>query len=543
MKWITCDTETTGLSTFHGARPFLYIIGLNATQAKITENVENIREIMEDQNIVKVFHNAKFDMHMLRSVGVEVKGHVFDTMIAAKLLNENESASLDNCSKMYLSKEDGKKTDLIEEWFKKKKIKKADRRYDKVPKEILYPYAEADAIATYKLFKIFVPKLKEQGLWELYLRECSLIRVILDMETIGTLIDVPYFEKLSKEYKELIKRAEEDIYSLVGYEFDIASNKQLTNALLESGIELPKTAKDNYSSSEEVLNSIDHPITNRLKDYRKATKYQSTYIDSFLDKHVDGVMHPSFNQIGTVTGRFSSSAPNYQNIMSEDKLIKRGIIPREGYYLVCIDYKQQEYRVFLDYANEEELIAKVNKEGLDFHQMIADQLGLTRTEAKTINFGLLYGMGAKTLAESLGIDYYDAVQIRKDYFNKLPNAKKLFDEVESAVVLRGYIRNKFDRIRRLKGDEAYKAINALIQGTCADFVKVKMLECHNMLKKFNSALVLQVHDELVFEVRKDEMGLIPRLVEIMEDCTEWFNIKLDVDVELSDKSWGDKQPW
>jgi DNA polymerase I len=543
-KYMSFDTETTGFNIYHGARPFLFIGSKMDSNEQLktlcTEDGERFRKALEDPDIIKIMHNAKFDILMMKAIGIEVKGKVYDTMIAAHLLDENNSCSLDYCSKTYLDQR--KQGDKINEWFIENKIKKADRNYADVPMEIMEPYAIADAELTYKLFFILEPMLKAQDLWELFEQECNLINVLVDMFCEGVKIDVPYFEKLKVDYLKKAEQLRQDIYMEAGCEFDILSTKQLANILLNAGINLPLTEKGNPSANKKVLEKIDHPLVKHILDYRHTMKFISAFIDNMLKHNIDGVIHSELWGQGTVTGRFSSSNPNMQQVPKEDDSIRRGFICDEDYYNFYFDYAQQEYRVFLDYIKEEEMVRKVNEEKADFHDLVFAEMGeytKTRRKTKTLNFMLIYGGGVNTLAEMLGVSWNEANEIKNKYFEKFTKVKPFLDLVNQTVKWKGFVKNRFNRRRRLRSSEGYKAPNSIIQGGCADYIKNRMIVVHEFLLPYKSELVLQIHDELVIKIHKDELHVVPKIKNIMERCHNWFKVNLDVDVSIAMTNWAD----
>ncbi len=546
-EYISFDTETTGFNIFQGAKPFLFI-GSKMVDDELktlcTENGERFKKALEDENIIKIMHNGKFDLLMMRSIGIEVKGPIYDTMIAAHLLDENNSCSLDYCAKHYLN--DRKQKNEINDWFISNKIKKADRNYADIPDEIIRPYAIADAELTYKLFFHLEPLLKEQELWDLFIQECRLIYCLADMFCEGVKIDVPYFENLRKDYVARAEGLQKEIYKDAETEFDILSTKQLAKILLNAGIKLPLTEKGNPSANKKVLQNIDHPLVKNILEYRHTTKFISAFIDAMLKHNIGGIIHSELWGQGTVTGRFSSSNPNIQQVPKEDDAIRRGFICKEGFHNFYFDYAQQEYRVFLDYIKEDEMIRKVNEEKADFHDLVFAEMGeytKTRRKTKTLNFMLIYGGGVNTLAEMLNVSWNEANMIKNKYFEKFTKVKPFLDLVNQTVKWKGYVRNRFNRRRRLRGNEGYKAPNAIIQGGCADYIKNRMIVIHEFLEPYKSCLTLQIHDELVIQIHESEYHLVPKIKDIMERCHNWFKVNLDVDVEYTETSWAEKKEW
>jgi len=536
-KIVAFDTETDGLDIID-AKPFLFVL-YDGTDFLTTRNPEDVREILENPKIPKIMHNAKFDTHMMRNVGIKIQGRIYCTMLAAHLLDENKSSSLEAVAKRYLNEE--KQSDAVSDWFISQGItNKDDKKYNLVPDNIIVPYAEMDTKLTFDLLKAFFEMLRQENLLGVYKQECDLIDVVIDMERRGMRIDLDYFENLFFDSQNKMIDIKEKIYNVVGYAFDIESGKQLATIFKSFGIELPKTPKGNDRTSKDIVEEIDHELAKLILEYRHLQKLSVTYAKSYLDKNKDGIIHSNFLQNGTVTGRCSCTNPNLQNIPKKDKTIRTGFIPRPGYVNVHIDYKQMEYRVFADYANAQNLIDDINA-GKDFHQVVADTVGIDRDRAKTLNFGLLYGMGFNKMAKSLNLPPMDAQRVRQNYFKAFPMAKSLMNEVKAASERRGYIFNKFGRRRRLTSDKGYKAVNALVQGCCADVIKKAMIDVHKFIQNKDINLLMQIHDELFIECKKNQLHYIQDIIDIMQNFDYLFKVKLEVDCEMSTKNWANKE--
>jgi len=616
IRFIAFDTETTGLSVYKGHRPFLFIY-FDGNKTITTKNPEHVRELLEDPTVGKIMHNAIFDMGMMRSQGIEVRGQIFDTMIMAHLFDENlPKKSLDYCAAKFLNeKKLGATVEcwLIENKYTKKLRAETGRSYyELVPDEIMLPYASRDAELTYKLFMFFSKRLIAMQLWDLVISECNLIAALLDMEWRGVAIDVPYYRMLEAQLLQKKHSLEQRIFQVAGKEFDINSTLQLGQLLEENGVKVPRTDKKrsknsteyNYNVDEAFLATINHPLASEVLEYRGVCKNLSTYVQNLLEHQVDGVVHCHLWQIGARTGRFSSFAPNLQTVPKDDdaaidrqevfprfvdhrsalealfkdidagrlefikditsekikhvcgdsellsiilsawqqgedtKMIRRGFIARPGFINFYVDYKAMEFRIFADYIEDSELLKRL-KNGEDVHQATADMVGISRKQAKTLNFALIYGMGAAALALKLGVTLEQAAEFIRRYFERMPSAKLVIQNIKAVCRKRGYVRNPFMRRRRLASDEVYKAPNALIQGCCADIVKQAMLKIHHRLKAAGakSGMILMVHDEIVFEIAQDELHLMPELVFIMESWGHMFKVPIDVDVEATTTNW------
>ena len=325
IRFIAFDTETTGLSVYKGHRPFLFIY-FDGNKTITTKNPEHVRELLEDPTVGKIMHNAIFDMGMMRSQGIEVRGQIFDTMIMAHLFDENlPKKSLDYCAAKFLNeKKLGATVEcwLIENKYTKKLRAETGRSYyELVPDEIMLPYASRDAELTYELFMFFSKRLIAMQLWDLVISECNLIAALLDMEWRGVAIDVPYYRMLEAQLLQKKHSLEQRIFQVAGKEFDINSTLQLGQLLEENGVKVPRTDKKrsknsteyNYNVDEAFLATINHPLASEVLEYRGVCKNLSTYVQNLLEHQVGGVVHCHLWQIGARTGRFSSFAPNLQN--------------------------------------------------------------------------------------------------------------------------------------------------------------------------------------------------------------------------------------
>jgi DNA polymerase I len=548
MKYICIDTETTGLDIYKGARPFLYQVYDGENEPIVSRDISVISKHMADPDVILIGHNIKFDLEMLSAMGVTTKNKFYDTMIMKHLVDPTTPKSLEYCAKTFLNKD--KQSDKTSSWFKANGIKKEDIDFSMLPEEILLPYAAQDVILTYELFFYLKPIIEKYNMWELLEQECKLVNVLIEMRKTGWPLDVEYFNNLKVEFTERIKKLESSIYGLAGQKFNISSPKQLAEVLNDNGVELPMTDKGNLSAKFDVLVKIDNPLVKAILDYRHDTKLLSTYIEPF--SIIGDEIHCNLNAQGTVTGRFSSSNPNIQNIPRSDKDIRKGFIIPEGYCLAGLDYKQMEYRVFADYTKSPEIIYQLNN-GVDYHTLIANQLKDVlsniktkydaRALSKTVNFMIIYGGGTKKLAEYLQISYSEAAEILAHYFKMFPIIKPFINLVGQKVKTRGYIFNKFGRRYYIPSSEAYKGTNYLIQGTCADMVKVDMLKCNEYLKDKKSKMVLQLHDELLFFIHNDEMHIIRELQNIMEDWGHMFQVNMLTDVKLSKSNWASTEEY
>ena len=344
------------------------------------------------------------------------------------------------------------------------------------------------------------------------------------------------------------RRAESDFERYTGIPFK-DSNRTFAEVFTNLGIAFGTTAKGNPTFTDDVLRTVEHPVSAIIQLHRTAHKRLNTYYKSYLYwADEGGVIHPGMRQAGTTTGRFSFRDPNLQNIPKEkdddgndtiEYPVRRAFVPRENYCFVAIDYNQMEFRLMLDYARQEDLIEKIMG-GYDPHTATAELVGIPRRPAKVLNFGLLYGMGVKMLALTLGVSEEEARNFRDKYFSQLPKVKKFLracsDRAAAAGRCYDWYGRKFDFP---ESKWAYKAPNAVIQGGCASVVKKAMVDLHALLHTTKSRMVLQVHDEILFEVHKDELDLVKKIKDIMEAVYPFKRMPLTCSVEHSWKSYQD----
>ncbi|MBA7709066.1 DNA polymerase I [subsurface metagenome] len=438
---------------------------------------------------------------------------------------------------------------------------------DEVEIERVTPYACADADIVLRLAEIMEPKLKKKGLESLFHKvEMPLVKVLAEMERDGVLIDKKYLESLSKDFALELKKLEKKIYSLAGEEFNINSPKQLSYILFEK-LKLPviEKTKTGYSTRERVLRelALSHKLPSLLIKYRELAKLKSTYIDALplLINPIDGRVHTSFNQTVTATGRLSSSEPNLQNIPIRTELgrkIRKAFIPKEGSILLSADYSQIDLRVLAHISKDKSLRDAFFKDE-DIHSRTACEIfDIPKEEitpelrriAKTVNFGLSYGMSPFGLSKDLGISLKEAEQYITKYFERYSGVKKYIEKIIEEAKEKGYVTTLLKRRRyipeinhpdpRLSNFAKRVAINTPIQGTSADIIKVAMLEISERIKKerLKTKMIIQIHDELLFEVPEDEVKEVSRLAkEIMEGSIE-LEVPIRVDIKMG-KSWAE----
>lgn len=551
-KSFTFDTETEGLDpltaglvgmSFAIREQEAWYVPVPANREEATDIVFRLAPALQHPEIEKVGQNIKFDILALRKYGVRVKGPLFDTMLAHYLLNPELRHGMDYLAETYLKY----KTVPIEDLIGPKGKKQASMRT--VPIEQIKEYAAEDADVTLRLKHYFAPLLKQEGLESLFFEmEMPLIYVLAEMEATGVKLDTNALKQSSEVLSQQLSALEESIYDLAGQSFNINSTKQVGEILfdkLKLDEKAKKTKTGGYSTSEEVLEKIrgKHPIVDKLLEYRGIKKLLSTYIDALpaLIHPETGKIHTSFNQAVTATGRLSSTNPNLQNIPVRDELgreIRKAFIADDD---DCIffsaDYSQIELRLMAHLSNDPHMVEAFCS-GADIHAATAAKIyGIPveevtsdmRRKAKTANFGIIYGISVFGLAERLSIPRAESKELIDGYFQTYPRIKEYMEESIRVAKEKGYVETLFKRKRFLpdinshnaivRGYAERNAINAPIQGSAADIIKLAMIRIHQRFEAehLKSRMILQVHDELNFNVRKEEFD---RVKEIVLDCME-----------------------
>ena len=565
---LSFDTETTsthaveaelvGLS-FAVEEKKAFYVAVPAEREKAQEIVDIFRPLYEDESILKVGQNIKYDIEVLMNYGVEVRGKLFDTMIAHYLIQPELRHNMDYMAEVYLNY----RTIHIDELIGPKGKQQRNMR-SLAPSEV-YEYACEDADITLRLKNVLEPKLKEadveQLFWEI---EMPLVRVLAEMEMNGVVIDTRQLQETSRLFTERLIDIEKEIYLLAGESFNISSPKQVGDILFGKLqiIDKPKKTKTGqYVTSEEVLQQLrsKHQIVDSILKYRGLKKLLGTYVDA-LPKLINprtGHIHTSFNQTVTATGRLSSSDPNLQNIpvRGEDgKEIRKCFIPEPGCLFFSADYSQIELRVMAHLSGDENMI-RAFSEGYDIHaatastiykKPIADISRDERTKSKRANFGIIYGITVFGLAERLDIDRQEARQLIDGFFETFPKVHDYMEQAKELVRQKGYAETLFHRRRYLpdilsrnatvRGFAERNAINAPIQGSAADIIKVAMIRIYRRFKAegLRSKMILQVHDELNFSVVPEEKERVEAIV--IEEMQHACNLKVPL---VADCGWGD----
>jgi len=542
------DSETTGLNALEAEIVGLsfsikaheaYYVSIPADKNEAQKILEKLKPIFENETKILIGQNIKYDYHILKNYNISIKNKLWDTMVAHFLIQPDMRHNMDVLAETYLNYSPVSIETLIG------KRGKNQLSMRDVSVEQIKDYAAEDADVTFQLKDKFVPKLKETETEKLFTEvEVPLITVLADMEREGINLDVKGLKDFSAQLAEDITKVDEEIQQLAGTKFNISSPKQVGEILFEylKIVDNPKKTKTGqYATSEDILAKLEgkHPIISKILDYRELVKLKSTYVDALPDlvSSVTHRIHTSFNQVVAVTGRLSSDNPNLQNIpirTERGRQIRKAFIPRnEDYVLLSADYSQIELRVAASMSGDPGMCEAFNA-GKDIHTATAAKVyGVPENEvtkdmrykAKSVNFGIIYGQGAFGLAENLNISRTEAKQLIDNYFKEYEGIKKFMDGQVNFARENGYVKTLLGRKRWLRDITSSNAtvrsfaernaINAPIQGSAADMIKVAMINIHNELSKMNikSRMVLQVHDELVFDVYKPELDLIKPIIE------------------------------
>ena len=546
-KILSLDTETTGTEpmdaelvgmSFSITENQAYYVPVPNNREEALKIVNEFRPVLENENSLKVGQNIKYDMIVLENYGVQVKGALFDTMIAHYLLNPELRHGMDYLAETYLKYQ----TVHIEELIGPKGKNQLSMR--NVPVEQIAEYAAEDADITLKLKNYFAPELKKEGLESLFTTiEMPLIYVLAEMEATGVTLDTVALRQSSGELTASMNKLEQEVYELADTEFNINSTKQVGEILfdrLKLDEKAKKTKTGGYSTSEDVLEKLrsKHPIIGKLLEYRGLKKLLSTYIDALpeLINPQTGKIHTSFNQAVTSTGRLSSTNPNLQNIPVRDDLgreIRKAFIPDNADCLFfSADYSQIELRIMAHLSGDPHMI-EAFQSGADIHAATAAKIyGIPvekvtsdmRRKAKTANFGIIYGISVFGLAERLGIPRSESKELIDGYFSTYPRIKEYMEESIKVAKEKGYVETIFKRKRFLsdinshnavvRGYAERNAINAPIQGSAADIIKLAMVRIYERFEEegLKSKMILQVHDELNFNVYKEEAEEVKKIV-------------------------------
>ena len=570
LKEFCFDSETTSINpldaelvalTFSWEKGTGYLIHFPESQKETRVMLEIVRPVFENPATLKIGQNMKFDIQVLANYGIEVKGPLFDTMIAHYLLEPDMRHNMNLLSEAYL----GYSPVHIESLIGEKGNSQKNMRT--VPIDKLIEYAVEDADVTYQLKKVFEPRIESERLSDLaHDIEMPLISVLATMERNGVILNLADLKAITINLREDILSLEKEIYALAGTEFNISSPKQLGDILfirlkLDEKARVTKTKQ--FITNEEILQRLTgkHPIVEKVLEYRGLKKLLSTYVEALpllVDKKT-GRIHTSFNQAVAATGRLSSNNPNLQNIPVKDargREIRKAFVPATDHIFLSADYSQIELRLMAHLSKDKSMIADFLS-GNDIHAATAakifgveinDVTREMRSKAKTANFGIIYGISSFGLSERLTIGRKEAKELIDGYFNSYPGVKVYMDESINKARDVGYVTTMFGRRRYLRdihsrnqvvrGNAERNAINAPIQGSAADIIKIAMVRINDRMKseKLLSKMILQVHDELIFEVEMSELERLREMVLFEMSNAVKLNIPLKVD-------WGTGNNW
>ena len=568
QKAVCFDTETTSLESLEAELVGIaisfnvreaYYIACPADRSQTQQIVDGFRTFFESETIEKIGHNLKYDIQVLANYNIAVKGPLFDTMIAHYLIQPESKQGMDFLSEYYL-----KYKPVSIETLLGKKGKGQGNMRDLQPEEVS-DYACEDADITLQLKQLFEPEIQKDHLKELfYNMEMPLMEVLCRMEREGIAIDIPHLKQLSVKLAEESIQLEKDIKAMAGTDFNLDSPKQLGEVLFEYmkiSVKAKKTKTGQYQTSEDVLEQYknDHPIISLILEYRQARKLKSTYVDPLpnLILPMDGRVHSHFMQTVAATGRLSSNNPNLQNIpirTTKGKEIRKAFISRnEDYLLMSADYSQIELRIIAAISGDASMI-KAFRDGKDihaataanvFHVPIDEVTREQRSAAKAVNFGIIYGQSAFGLSQNLGISRTEAKGIIDSYFEQFGTIKSYMDQLVQLARENGFVETIMKRRRYLpdinsanavvRGFAERNAVNAPIQGSAADIIKLAMIAVDHKMreKQVKSKLLLQVHDELVFDIHLDEQEIMQQIVkEAMENAIQ-LAVPMVVEMKLA----------
>ncbi len=567
------DTETTGLDplnselvclsfSFRKHEAFCVTLPAKKNEAQII--IDQFREVFADERIMKIGQNLKFDILMLKQYGIELKGKMFDTMLAHYLIQPELKHNLDYLCEIYLNYQKISTENLIGDKGRNQLSMRS------VQQEKLKDYACEDADLTYRLKDVLNSELQKYNLVTLFDElEMPLVPVLAEMEMAGVKLDTTALDNYAVELREQIIGLEREIYSLAGQEFNISSPKQLGEILfdklkIDSNAKLTKTKQ--YSTNEEVLVQLEnkHPIVGKVLGYRGLKKLLNTYVETLpqLINPRTGKIHTSFNQAITATGRLSSNKPNLQNIPIRDengREIRKAFIPSDNEHLfLSADYSQIELRIMAALSHDPQML-EAFRDNQDIHTLTASRIYKVpleevtpemRRKAKTANFGIIYGISAFGLSQRLNIPRSEAKQLIDGYFENFPKVKEYMDKSIELARKDGFVQTIMGRRRYLndinsnnavvRGVAERNAINAPIQGSAADIIKLAMIKIHHGLKEHDlkTKMVLQVHDELNFDVYKPELNLIEQIVKVSMENAVRMDVLLIIEMK-SAENWLD----
>ena len=577
--WTRKDGYVIGVAVAAGDSSWYFPIAHQSGNMSKNIVFKWLQKLCDDEKITKVFHNALYDLGWLRAEGIEVKGKIVDTMIAAPLLDENRKwYNLNSLARDYLG-----------EFKDEKLLKSAADEFGvdpksgmwKLPPRYVGKYAEQDALITLKLWDNLRKKITQEECSSIFELETSLLPVLFEMKTKGVRVDVDKAHKTKKDLTKIEKSLIDEIVKETGVVVEPWVATSVAKVFDAVGLPYSRTEKSNAPMfTKQFLSNQTHPIAQKIIKIREINKANTTFVDTILEHSHNGRIHCDFHSLrsdggGTVTGRFSSSNPNLQQIPARDpdikKLIRGLFIPEEGHKWGSFDYASQEPRWLVHYCATltgvdkhpliDDVVKMYHDGNADFHQMVADMANIPRKQAKTVNLGIMYGMGKGKLANVMDIDTDEASKLLETYNQKVPFLRSLSDKAMDRAASTGVIRTwlgrkcRFDMYEpvsygfnkalpmkeaikeygekgRVRRAFTYKALNRLIQGSSADQTKKAMVECY----KEGLCPTLTVHDELCFNIENQKQA--DKIVEIMTTCIPDLKVPFEVDTALCN-NWGE----
>jgi DNA polymerase-1 len=581
-KVIAVDTETTGLRwkdqiigiSFSWSDAHNYYIPMRhlseETQLRVVDCKDILNQMFSCLDKKYVFHNYKFDYHKLVKEGIEVGGEVHDTMLMHYVLDENESHKLKDLAVRFVDPSAHEYEKIIDQIRKKLarslKIKIKEFGFENIPINLMVQYACRDTLYTLKLYEYFEPQISEsEGVQKVYQRELDLLPALCAMEQFGAYVDQPLLLERSATLGEKIDDLRKEVIELAGQDFDLNSPSQLGKVLQSKGIHTRQyTPTGRMATNAKALKGVAarFPFVKKLLKFREQYKLKHTYTDplcGFCDEN--SFIHCSYRQAVAVTGRLTCKSPSLQVIPRSAGIRDAFTPPSAEYLVVPIDLSQIELRVLAHYSKDPILMnAYMTQEDIHnrtaaeiFDVAIGDVTKAQRETAKPINFGIVYGMGASKLAETLEISPTIATQYIDAYMKRYAGVAKFITKYKRLAKKHGFVKNYFGRIRRLDSlktadleewarERGYRqAVNFVIQSTAADMFKIILVRCHEVLKGKRTKMVMNIHDEIVFYWHLEELNLMPQVVKAFEDWN--FSVPIIAEVSYSDQSWGAKQEW
>lgn len=552
------DTETTGLDWWRGHRPFLVGLAIDNEPPVIWEESEFhlLRSFLLQRKSAGetfVFFNAKFDLHMLLNIGIDLTDAIIIDVLAMARLCESDkqrTLAMKKLGEKYFPGASMEESVLKKELAHLKRKWQGDEEvnYSHLPREILDPYLTQDVSLTRLLFHHYQKLIPEKSFY-VFETEMRLLPVLLNIERTGYKVNREYLsEKISEAGQEL-KVMEQKIYEVAGINFNILSPVQLQRILLAKGYNILDT-------SESTLSKLQGDLPKLILKYRELYKIQNTYLKPLYERSaIDGKIHMNFRQFGAFTGRLSCSEPNMQNLPKSSKYdVRKAFVPSSDEYILgFFDWSQIELRALADYSQDEFLL-KAYKENLDIHGRTAQLIGAKpdspdwkewRQRGKTVNFLIVYGGGSKALLDQLGEEFTieDAKNFLWAYKQGYPGVNRLIERVQTKVIIKRELVNRYGRVYKMSPESAYKGLNYLIQGSCADLLKRKLVAVADYLADKKSRIINNVHDEIQVEIHKSEAKeVIPKIKAIMEDCPEWC-VPIIAETSISLYSWAEKRAW